>query len=86
MEKKFNEIGTNILHRITSPWFFTFIPWWVVFNYDFLLCVFGKFDTVDKINKYYDTIRKVALFEMEFATHVMNLLNQYFREQIIGSI
>jgi hypothetical protein len=53
MEKKFNEIGTNILQRITSPWFFTFIPWWIVFNYDFLLRVFGKFGTVNNINKYY---------------------------------
>jgi membrane protein insertase Oxa1/YidC/SpoIIIJ len=53
MENNLKDEAKNILHRITSPWFFTFIPWWVVFNYDFLLRVFGKFDTVDKINEHY---------------------------------
>jgi len=53
MEKKFSEAGTGILQRITSPWFFTFIPWWVVFNYDFLLIVFGKIQVIYVINHHY---------------------------------
>ena len=53
MEKKFSEVGTNILQRITSPWFFTFIPWWVVFNYDFLLIMLGKIQVVYAINHHY---------------------------------
>jgi hypothetical protein len=56
MEKKFSEVGTNILQRITSPWFFTFIPWWVVFNYDFLLIMLGKIQVVYAINQHYCTV------------------------------
>ncbi len=60
MENNLKNEAKSVLHRITSPWFFTFIPWWVVFNYDFLLRIFGKFETVDKINHHYcmaDSIR-----------------------------
>jgi hypothetical protein len=53
------ELKEKAFQRMTSPWFFTFIPWWVVFNYDFLLRIFGKFDTVDKINQYYCEAEKI---------------------------
>ena len=53
MENNLKDETKSILHRITSPWFFTFIPWWVVFNYDFLLIVFGKIQVVYAINHHY---------------------------------
>jgi hypothetical protein len=43
----------SILQRITSPWFFTFIPWWVVFNYDFLLIVFGAEANLAEVSAHY---------------------------------
>ena len=53
MENNLKDEAKSILHRITSPWFFTFIPWWVVFNYDFLLIVLGKIQVVYAINHHY---------------------------------
>jgi len=47
------KVKEGILQRITSPWFFTFIPWWAVFNYDFLILVFGKVETLNAVRTYY---------------------------------
>ncbi|MFT4967096.1 MAG: hypothetical protein ACI9CD_000091 [Candidatus Deianiraeaceae bacterium] len=47
------ETTQNILQRLTSPWFFTFIPWWVVFNYDFILLVIAGKEKVEEIKKFY---------------------------------
>lgn len=55
MSQEMSETTKGILQRITSPWFFTFIPWWVVFNYDFLLFATGNGDIVREMASHYCT-------------------------------
>lgn len=49
------ELKEKAFQRMTSPWFFTFIPWWVVFNYDFLLFATGNGDIVREMASHYCT-------------------------------
>jgi hypothetical protein len=54
-EEVSKEMKEGILQRMTSPWFFTFLPWWVVFNYDFLLFAIGSGDIVRDMASHYCT-------------------------------
>jgi hypothetical protein len=50
----------------SKSWYFTFIAWWCVFNWDFILLFLGNFDRLQEINQYYCGLAKLTLFSCEY--------------------
>jgi len=53
------ESTLEAIGKSSKSWYFTFIAWWVVFNWDFILLFLGHLDRLQEINQYYCGIPQI---------------------------